>query len=76
MVGCDWSVGGSGKVVRMRVFKELRTPNDVGEEGWRWVAPCGSSDVILRLLALILIFGFSVTGQTSSGNLPHPLSVI
>jgi len=35
MVGCDWSVGGCGKVVRMRVFRELRTSNDVGEEGWR-----------------------------------------
>jgi len=76
MVGCDWSVGGSGKVVRMRVFRELRTSNDVGEEGWRWVAPWGSRDVILRLLALILILGSSVMEQTSSGNLHHPLSVI
>lgn len=35
MVGCDWRVGGSWKVVRMRAFRELRTSNDVGEEGWR-----------------------------------------
>jgi len=40
----------------MRVFRELRMSNDMGEERWRWVAPWRSKDMILRLLAFIHLF--------------------